>query len=73
MWKLLYYKLNIKKYKTYDENNEALRQLNIDGYIVTKVFGDFIKMNNYELTYFEYKNNKEIIQYKFLIQNMIII
>ena len=56
-------------YNSYDAINEALRRHVIDGYITCKEFGDIIKMNNDDLTYFEFTNKKEIIQYKFFIQN----
>lgn len=60
---------DMKTYSSYDAINEALRQHVIDGYITSKEFGDIIKMNNDDLTYFEFTNKKEIIQYKFFIQN----
>ena len=60
----------LRLYSTYDEIISALRRRIIDGFFTCKEFGDYIKMNNDDLTYIEYNTTEDIIHYNFLIQNL---
>lgn len=60
----------LRFYNTYDEMISDLRRHIIDGFFTCKEFANYIKMNNDDLTYFQYNTTEDIIHYNFLIQNL---
>ena len=63
------YGSNYKTYKSYHEIQNALKTHLIDGFITSKEYGDIIKMNNDDLTYFYYENRDITINYKLFIKS----
>ena len=62
--------LDIKTYKSYDEIISELKLNLINACFTSKEYGDIIKMENGDLTYFNYDNKDNIIQYRIVFNNL---
>jgi len=61
--------VNNKTYKSYDDIKSELKHNLINAFITSKEYGDIIKMDNGDLTYFYYNNKENIVQYKLFFKN----
>ena len=62
---------NVVTFHSYLDIQKALREHLIEAIFISKQLGDMIKLNNTDLTYFDYNetNEENILKYKFFINN----